>query len=466
MDSQRFDQLTRALAFAANRRTSLKAVASLVLAGSLSSRTSSSRAQSLAAVGEPCSGFGANSECSQAGTPTGGIAVICSDNGVAADGQFTCCRNAGGVCGADAHCCGSALCIGGVCGGGGQSSGVALGAECTATSQCSQSGGSVVCADNGSPGDGARNCCRNSGGACTSDSHCCASLYCTNGVCAGSTSPGAGSGTLAPGAACSSTSQCSQSTGTAVCADNGISTNGALNCCKNEGGTCTDAIYSADCCGGLHCRDGRCKPLTSDGLRAPGVACSVDVECSQIGGPAVCADNGLPGDGVKNCCRFEGGACDWDAGCCAGLMCINGVCGGGALTGGTLPLGAACAITGECSQAGGPVYCDDNGYAYDGASNCCRYAGGACDSSAGCCTGLDCIGGVCGGSTTSAGWVSLGGQCASDSECSQVGGPVACDDNGFPGDGGWNCCRYTDGACFDDSGCCAGLVCLGGVCRR
>jgi len=470
MDSRHFDQLAKAFAVAADRRVAIKALAAAAIAAGLGGKARIGRAQSLAAVGEPCSALGANAECSQAGTPTGGIAVICSDNGVASDGQFTCCRNAGGVCGVDSHCCGTALCIGGLCGGSSTSSGLSLGAECTATSQCGQTGGSVVCADNGTTIDGARNCCRNSGGACSSDGHCCASLYCTNGVCAGSGSSTAGSGTLTPGTACTATSQCSQATGTTVCADNGITTDGTLNCCKNDGGSCVDAIYSTDCCGGLHCREGVCRPLTSDGLRAPGVVCTADVECSQIGGSAVCADNGLPGDGTKNCCRFGGGACDWDAGCCAGLLCINGVCGGGDLTGGTLPQGAACAIMGECSQAGGTVYCADNGYAFDGALNCCRYAGGACSGSAGCCAGLECVGGICGGSgstsSTSSGWITLGGECTYESECSQEGGAVACDDNGLPGDGARNCCRYTDGACFDDTGCCAGLICIGGLCRR
>ena len=35
--------------------------------------------------------------------------------------------------------------------------------------------------------------------------------------------------------------------------------------------------------------------------------------------------------------------------------------------------------SGQCRSDGvGPVYCDDNGYAYDGPLNCCRYEGGFC----------------------------------------------------------------------------------------
>ena len=112
------------------------------------------------------------------------------------------------------------------------SGGLALGAQCTSTQQCTQSGGSTVCADNGFDGDGPLNCCRNEGGACTGVSYsadCCGGLYCVNGVCTNNTSGG-----LAIGAQCNQSGQCSQASGAAVCASNGIDTDGAFNCCRNK----------------------------------------------------------------------------------------------------------------------------------------------------------------------------------------------------------------------------------------
>jgi len=90
-----------------------------------------------------------------------------------------------------------------------------------------------------------------------------------------------------------------------------------------------------------------------------------------------------------------------------------------------------------------------------------------------------CIGGVCGGAGSAdtadaggdeavsgggSGYVAVGGACTYDEDCSQEGAPAVCRDNGLPGDGAYNCCRYGGHACGDDSHCCVGYVCLGGVC--
>jgi hypothetical protein len=478
MDGQRFDRYTRAFATAAHRRAALKGALAGALALAIGGpRQPTTLAQQNVPLGGRCSAAGASSECSQAGTPTGGVAVVCGDNGVSRDGSFNCCRNAGGVCSQDFHCCGGAFCTNGVCGGSSSASGLALGASCTSTSQCAQTGGSVVCADNGVAEDGARNCCRNTGGACRSDLECCAGALCINGRCGGSGTTDSSSN-LAPGAACTSSSQCSQVGGAVVCGNNGYDTDGALNCCRNEGGACRDTVFSADCCGGFYCREGRCTQTTTDGLNALGVRCTAPDQCSQDGGAVACADNGVESDGALNCCRFDGGACQSDAHCCIGLLCINGTCGGTtpAAGSGSLGLGAACAGVEECSQAGGAVACADNGIASDGALNCCRFQGGACANGAGCCAGLECVGGVCGGAGSAgsneggttpvgSGLVGLGGECTADDQCSQEGGAVACRDNGLPSDGERNCCRYTGGACFGDSGCCAGLACVSGTCQ-
>jgi hypothetical protein len=461
MDGSRFDNLARAVAAGASRRCALKGLAAGLAAMALRiTGPSVTHAQNTIPLGGQCSGLGANSECSQAGG-----SVVCSDNGVARDGQFNCCRNAGGACTADFHCCGGAVCVNGSCGGGGGAGGRALGSECTATSQCSQSGGSVVCASNGLETDGARNCCRNTGGACTADIQCCANLFCVNGTCGGSGSSPAADGGLAPGAACTATEQCSQTGGARICGNNGYDGDGALNCCANEGGVCGDATYSADCCGGFYCVNGVCTNNTTGGL-ALGASCTQTGQCSQASGAAVCASNGIDSDGALNCCHNSGGSCDRDIVCCGGLLCVNGACSSGDGGGGTIGLGGQCAATGECSQAGGAVSCADNGIASDGALNCCRYEGGGCATGSQCCGGLDCTNGVCTpiGGGQGGGNIALGAACAADGECTASGGASFCRNNGIESDGPLNCCRFEGGACSDGSHCCVGLICPEGVC--
>lgn len=463
MEGFRFDELARVAASGASRRTVLRGLAVGFAATWLRIGTPGiALAQNTVPLGGQCSALGANSECSQAGG-----AVVCSDNGVMSDGQFNCCRNAGGACTADFHCCGGAVCVSGSCGGGGGGGGRALGAECTSTSQCSQTGGSVVCASNGITADGARNCCRNTGGSCTADIQCCSGIFCVNGTCGGTaSSPTTPAGGLALGAQCTSSDQCTQSGGPTVCANNGYEADGPLNCCRNEGGTCTGVGYSADCCGGLYCVNGICTNNETGGL-AIGAQCSQTGQCSQASGPVSCASNGIDADGALNCCRNEGGGCTQDTDCCGGLACANGVCGGTSSGGGSVGLGGQCTATAECSQAGGEVACADNGIASDGALNCCRYDGGACSAGQHCCGGLDCTDGVCvpiGGSGASGGNIGLGGACASDAECTAQGGPSYCRDNGIASDGELNCCRYEGGACFGGSHCCAGLLCVDSVC--
>lgn len=492
MDAHRFDDVARALASGVNRRSAVKGlVAAMGIVASGGLRPRRAAAQQNVPIGGRCSAFGADDECSQVDTPSGGVAAICSDNGVARDGSFNCCRNGGGYCTQDFHCCGNAYCINNACGGTAApaptstptptGSGLGLGSECTATSQCSQSGGAVVCASNDVDADGAKNCCRNTGGSCTADLQCCAALYCVNGTCGGGTST---TGNLAPGATCTATTECSQTGGSVVCADNGIPSDGALNCCRTAGGSCADAVYSADCCGGLYCRDGVCGSTPTDGEKEPGEICTGTPQCNQIGGETICADNGLATGGALACCRRDGGTCATDSGCCAGLLCVNGTCGTSTTgstsgsSGGSLGPGAECTASSQCSQSGGEVVCADNGLAADGALNCCRYEGGACTGGGGCCGGLECVSGACsrggttpapdeddGSTTAGTGSLSPGAACTSDDQCSQEGGAVACRDNGLPGDGERNCCRYTGGACAGDPGCCAGLLCVDGICQ-
>jgi len=202
------------------------------------------------------------------------------------------------------------------------------------------------------------------------------------------------------GGGCSASGQCIQDPNdlAVVCADNGIATDGALNCCRNAGGGCGGG---AGCCGALLCINGICTadvPTTGGGL-APGAQCTFAGACDQLGGETDCADNGIATDGVLNCCRYDGGSCADGTGCCGALLCVAGVCAvSGISTASELAPGTSCTSTSQCSQAGGSVVCADNGIAADGARNCCRVAGGACiaaNQSAGCCSGLFCVAGVC-----------------------------------------------------------------------
>ena len=229
------------------------------------------------------------------------------------------------------------------------------------------------------------------------------------------------------GAACSDAGQCSQTGGAVLCADNGYADDGALNCCRGAGGACADVTFSADCCSGLYCRGGVCTDLSASGELPLGSYCTETAQCSQTNGPVVCGENGVEADGALNCCREAGGTCGSDAVCCGGNACVDGVCGG--VTFGDLAAGAVCTETVQCSQAAGATVCADNGYATDGALNCCRLETVACARDAECCANL------------------------------------LCGDNGVGVDGGLNCCAPIGGACTSDYACCGTNFCVNGVCQ-
>jgi len=195
------------------------------------------------------------------------------------------------------------------------------------------------------------------------------------------------------GAACGDAGQCDQTGGAVLCADNGYADDGALNCCRGEGGACADVTFSADCCSGLYCRGGVCTDLAVTGDLPLGSYCTATEQCSQADGPVVCGENGVEADGALNCCREAGGACGSDAVCCGGNSCVDGVCEGATLDG--LAPGEACTSTVQCSQATGFTICADNGVGIDGALNCCAPIGGACASDYGCCGSNFCVDGVC-----------------------------------------------------------------------
>lgn len=109
MDSRTFDHLARACAFPATRRSLLGAAAVL-----LAWRTGLFRVSAQATppadipLGGACT---ASSECSQFQGCYDAGPMTCADNGIIEVGPLNCCLGEGGLCGSNAHCCGSLLCL-------------------------------------------------------------------------------------------------------------------------------------------------------------------------------------------------------------------------------------------------------------------------------------------------------------------------------------------------------------------
>ncbi|MCC6314582.1 MAG: hypothetical protein IT337_11290 [Thermomicrobiales bacterium] len=233
---------------------------------------------------------------------------------------------------------------------------------------------------------------------------------------------------LWPGAACVSSDQCTQYGGPQLCADNGFSEDGALNCCRVRDGLC---YIDTHCCGTLTCIDGVCAgdadPVAiGDGLPL-GSACTESAQCGAVaGGQVICGDNYIAADGDLNCCLTEGSACAEDVECCGQFNCVDGVCG--AFAGGDLAPGAYCVATAQCSQALGPATCGVNS---DGTENpvCCLIEASPCSTDLECCSGMICA------------------------------------DNGISADGGLNCCGAAGAGCASDASCCADLFCIDGACQ-
>ncbi|MBW3633209.1 MAG: hypothetical protein KY456_09290 [Chloroflexi bacterium] len=121
MDDQVFDGLTRALATGGSRRRLLRgavAVVPSVLAVLRVARTAAHHAR--IPLGGAC--YHTNQCLHHAVAPRrarrrrSSQVVYCADNGFRYDGALNCCRNVGGLCQRDEHCCGSRyFCRSGVC---------------------------------------------------------------------------------------------------------------------------------------------------------------------------------------------------------------------------------------------------------------------------------------------------------------------------------------------------------------
>ena len=64
-----------------------------------------------------------------------------------------------------------------------------------------------------------------------------------------------GGGNIALGGACAADAECTAVGGASFCRNNGIDSDGSLNCCRFEGGACTTGPH---CCSGLLCQGGVC----------------------------------------------------------------------------------------------------------------------------------------------------------------------------------------------------------------
>lgn len=109
MDTMIFDHLARACASPISRRRALGAIVGmLALRSDLSRASANVTLQDHIALGGACT---VSSECSQFQGCYDAGPITCAENGIAEDGPLNCCLGEGGLCGNNAHCCGSLLCL-------------------------------------------------------------------------------------------------------------------------------------------------------------------------------------------------------------------------------------------------------------------------------------------------------------------------------------------------------------------
>jgi hypothetical protein len=132
---------------------------------------------------------------------------------------------------------------------------------------------------------------------------------------------------------------------------------------------------------------------------------------------------------------------------------------------GYLGPGDACYDDSQCAWSDTTaLYCDENGFDYDGPRNCCAYYGGVCFADEGCCGSLFCTGNSCGyGEQVPGSWLSLGSQCSYGWQCLGFGSGVNCASNGgfVPA-----CCLMDGERCSSDFDCCDPDLCIAGFCQN
>lgn len=126
-----------------------------------------------------------------------------------------------------------------------------------------------------------------------------------------------------------------------------------------------------------------------------GDPCFSTAQCASQG-TSYCADNGFEYDGAFNCCLPARGRCQFDEHCCGFAGCFDGVCedlGFGGVE--SVYPGGMCSTTTQCQAADPFYYCGDNGFDYDGPTNCCTVEDSQCEVDEHCCDQLICFQGFC-----------------------------------------------------------------------
>ena len=128
--------------------------------------------------------------------------------------------------------------------------------------------------------------------------------------------------TLGPGDPCRHDSQCVAADAPLICADNGFTFDGPLNCCTYEGSRCAT---DTGCCWDNACINGYCASVPN--LPGPGERCNAGSACVAADAALTCDYNAKTDD--FRCCGYEGSRCGWDGACCGWLRCTDaGFCTG------------------------------------------------------------------------------------------------------------------------------------------
>lgn len=326
MDTQRFDDLARAVAGGRSRRGLMRGLSGAAALWGSGRLIGASAHHAKAGPGDPCR---TDSQCVAADAP-----MICANNGFSVDGSLNCCTYEGSRCGSDAWCCWDNVCINGVCTSTSTISGP--GDPCTDSSQCMAADTSVTCDYVATTND--YRCCTYYGGRCGTDAGCCGNLACFNGFCSSQ-------GDIAgPGEPCVDSSQC-VAADTAVICDYTLAT-GDYRCCANIGGRCS---WDGGCCSSAICDSGAC----IGNYVGPGDPCQDSSQCLAADTSVTCDYIGQTDD--FRCCADEGGRCGWDGGCCGWMRCgDDGFCTGVPPTG--------CDGEGCTCDYGAPGSCADGLY--------------------------------------------------------------------------------------------------------
>ncbi|MBA3451130.1 MAG: hypothetical protein H0T18_07955 [Chloroflexia bacterium] len=183
---------------------------------------------------------------------------------------------------------------------------------------------------------------------------------------------------LGPGESCRSDSQCFAGDAPLICADNGFTMDGPLNCCTYDGYGCD---VDQGCCGYSSCINGVCTSIPSD--PGPGDLCVDSSPCFGADAPLTCDYVASTGD--YRCCTYEGSRCGFDAACCGAATCVDGRCSSAPVY---VSPGDPCQDSSQCVAADTAVTCDYVGNTND--FRCCAYEGSRCGWDGGCCGWLRC----------------------------------------------------------------------------